>query len=156
MVTDAIAPAGLRQASALAARGKDLVLIGDDRGVLERVSAELRVGHRVDVRILCLDLGAADAADAVLVWLRQCELTIDGLVALRRREPREEYERTVERLAEAFLPRMRSLGVGSVIRVEDEPFEREGVAPSRRSSAPPPRMRRSTVRGFGDPSPPRS
>lgn len=143
IVANALSPAAYREACALAARGKDLVLIGPVRAELEVLAAELRVVHRVDVRILALDL-ARDAESAVR-WLRDRDRNVDGIVAAGCGE---ELRRGVKLLAAAFLPEMKRHGLGTVRCVEEDGRERRASVPL---FAIPPRQRTTTQRGWADP-----
>jgi hypothetical protein len=148
-ITDALSPRGRRQAAALAARGKDLVLIGEGRSLLEVLASELRVSHQVDVRILVADLAEPNAVAAVARWLEDRELTLDGIVAL---SGSAEQRANVELLIDAVLPEMRRRGFGSVVR--DTGSRPPSVAPPPASVPPAPRARRSTAPGHRDPSAP--
>lgn len=161
LVTDAIAPGGRREAFALAARGKDLILLGDARGLLEEVAAELRVVHRVDVRTFVIDLTDADAADRVLGWIDARELALDGVVAVRGDADDDARAARTNRQITALEERSRSAarGFGGVRRVSDSippgapSRERRSVVPPG-SSPPAARPRTSTARGHRDPSMP--
>jgi hypothetical protein len=149
IVTDALAPAGAREARTLAARGKDLVLFGPRRAPLEMLAAELRITHRVDVRVLLLDFADPGAADAAAYWLNGRDRPVDGIVAVRTDDPR--VARGVERLIAALSPEMRRRGLGGA-RFVDAERDRTSTAPSLGAPAAAFRARRSTQPGYADPS----
>jgi NAD(P)-dependent dehydrogenase (short-subunit alcohol dehydrogenase family) len=179
LVTDALVPGGRQHAAALAARGKDLVLLGDMRSVLEELAAELRVVHRVDVRILAVDLAEADAAARVVRWLDEREMVLDGVVSVGTdaSDPvrAAQVARQLAELEAALEGSFRHRGFGGMRRVSDA-LPRQSRPPRRRRSvvppgsvvpsgpaAPPgsampaaadpgPRRRASTAPGYGDPS----
>jgi len=65
MVAGASAGLGAAFARALAARGLNLVLLARRGEALERLAAELRAGHGVEVRCAALDLGAPGLGEEV-------------------------------------------------------------------------------------------
>ena len=127
LVTDAITPTGHRRASSLAARGKDLVLLGEMRSLLEERAAELRVVHDVDVRTFCVDLTDHDAVSRVARWLEERAL---GVLLDRR-------------------------ALGRVMQIQGSQFPTR-PPPRERGSVIPPRARADTARGHADPGPTRS
>lgn len=144
LITDAISPLGRREATQLATRGKDIVLLGEMCALLSELAAELRVAQRVDVRALTVDLAEPDAASAVVAWLREHGIALNGVVAIapdRSGQHAAEHSRGLRSLEEALSSR----GV---------PWRVARAAPKRESQRPPPpaRPRRQTARGHGDPS----
>ena len=57
---------GASFASALAARGLDVVLVARRQAALEQLAAEIRAAHRVVVRTIVADLGTPAGLDTVL------------------------------------------------------------------------------------------
>lgn len=54
---------GAAFAGQIAARGVNVILLARRAEVLERVAADLRASHAVDVRVVAVDLGAGDVAE---------------------------------------------------------------------------------------------
>lgn len=152
LVTDAASPSGRREAASLAARGKNLVLLGEMGAMLAEVASELRVLHETDVRTLTVDLTDADATEQILAWLRRTAIRLDGVVCVRGTDPdpvrAQQLRRRLSELEEALSATLESQGLGFVWRVD-------GSSLPRRSSMPPAqreRKRKTTSRGFNDPS----
>jgi len=79
LVTGASRGIGARFAEALARRGANLVLVARTAADLEQVAASARAhGGKVDV--YPADLGAADAAAALVRWLEDRGIAVDHLV----------------------------------------------------------------------------
>lgn len=173
LVVGAASPGGRRQAAALAARGKDLVLWDDLRGVLEELAAELRVVHEVDVRVLSIDRAEPDAAARALRWLDAREIALDGAITVDEdaADPvrAAQVARQLEALEAALERGFRARGFGGVRRVCGVPSRpsrpprarRSAVPPGSVSSAPPipsavpeapARRRTATAPGYRDPS----
>ncbi len=152
LVTDALSPLGRREAASLAARGKDLVLLGDMRAVLDEFASELRVLHEVDVRTLAVDLTEADATEHVLAWIRQTGLRLDGAVCVRGADPdpvrREQLRRGLAALEPALSAAMRGQGLGFVWHVDGSSLPRISSLPPARGG----RRRKTTAKGHNDPS----
>lgn len=168
LVTDALVPAGRAKAAAAAARGKDLVLVGEMRSLLEELASELRVLHRVDVRVLPVDLAEPDGAEQVLAWLDDRTIVLDGLVLVHWTDTDEarasQLAVQLERLERALTPKLQQRGFGPPVRVVQErrasgTFAAPGPsrpppAPGSNDGAAPPasRGRASTRPGHADPS----
>jgi short-subunit dehydrogenase len=80
LVTGATAGIGREFARALAARGRDVVLVARDGARLEEVATELRDRHGVDARVLSADLVSEDGLRAVEARLRDGDAPVDILV----------------------------------------------------------------------------
>lgn len=155
LVTDAISEVGHRRASSLAARGKDLILLGDMQSLLAERAAELRVVHDVDVRTLAVDLTDHDAVGRVVAWLRERDLPLDGLVSVRggsatSADPvrARQLEAGLDALEAALAPLLQAPGTVQQVQGSAHPTR---PPPAERPSAPP-RSRAETARGHGDPS----
>lgn len=152
LVTDALSPVGRREAASLAARGKNVVLLGDMPAVLAELASELRVLHEVDVRTLAVDMTEPGATEEILAWLAKTGLRLDGVVCVRAAETdrvrSEQLRRGLTELEQALSATVRSQGGGFVWRVD-------GPSVPRTSSMPPARRKRkrkTTARGHHDPS----
>jgi len=156
LVTDAITPTGHRRASSLAARGKDLVLLGEMRSLLEERAAELRVVHDVDVRTFCVDLTDHDAVSRVARWLEERALVLDGVVSVRDVESdpvrAEQLERQLDALERALAVMLDRRALGRVMQIQGSQFPTR-PPPRERGSVIPPRARADTARGHADPGP---
>ena len=152
LVTEALSPLGRREAASLAARGKDLVLLGEERASLEDLASELRVLHDRDVRTFAVDLGEPGATEQVLGWLRDRGLLLDGAVCVRCWDPRdlraEPLERGLAALEEALSQTLRAQGGGFVSRVRGSSLPRQSSAVPLVSE----RKRKETDRGHADPT----
>lgn len=80
VITGASRGIGAGYAAALAARGWDLLLVARDRPRLERLAAELRRRHEVEVGMEILDLAAVDAAQRLYVAARMHRPAADLVV----------------------------------------------------------------------------
>ncbi|HJL18080.1 MAG TPA: hypothetical protein RMH99_20620, partial [Sandaracinaceae bacterium LLY-WYZ-13_1] len=139
LVTEALGPGGRRHASSLAARGKDLVLLGPPGALLEELAAELRVVHDVDVRVIGVDLAEPGAAERVVAWIEGRDVTLGGMVSVEP-DPRDGAVRQLgvkaelARLEDRLRASIRHRGLGAIRRVAaHEP----GVRRARRSVVPP-------------------
>lgn len=80
LVTGASSGIGECFARALAARGRNLVLVARSKEKLESLAAELRAGHGIAAEPIAFDLGETGAADRLFELLGQRQLKIDLLV----------------------------------------------------------------------------
>ncbi|MDN3310278.1 SDR family NAD(P)-dependent oxidoreductase [Microbacterium oryzae] len=80
LITGASSGLGAEFAAQLAARGSDLVLVARRKDRLRELADRLERDHRVRVRVVPLDLAAADAATALRERLEADGVRIDGLV----------------------------------------------------------------------------
>ncbi|WP_280437415.1 SDR family NAD(P)-dependent oxidoreductase [Nocardia carnea] len=80
LVTGASSGIGAEFATALAARGDDLVLVARSAARLESLAAELRLDHGVAVEVLVQDLAQPRAAERVVTELAARGISIDVLV----------------------------------------------------------------------------
>jgi len=80
VVTGASRGIGAEYAKALAAKGYDLLLIARDRSRLDRLAAQLIVGHAVEVQTETIDLSVPDGAQRLYVASRQRRAHVDLLI----------------------------------------------------------------------------
>lgn len=80
LVTGASSGLGVDFARELAALGARLVLVARREDLLKQVQAELKAKHGVEVTTIALDLGVADAPQALFDLLKQQHVQVDVLV----------------------------------------------------------------------------
>ncbi|MFK7989457.1 MAG: hypothetical protein AB8I08_25805 [Sandaracinaceae bacterium] len=144
--------AARRSAFGLAARGKDLLLVGASRAVLDLIASEIRVAHRVDVRVLATDPSDAGSSERILKWIDTTELPVDRVVSaladetdpVRLARVRQE----LTRLSAALSRREGARLVGGTLWSNQAEQDRPS---SVRPPSMVPRGRASTTRGHGDP-----
>ena len=149
LVTDALVPVGRAKAGSAAARGKDLVLVGEMRSLLEALASELRVMHRVDVRVLPVDLADPDGAEQVLAWLDDRAIVLDGVVVVGWTDTEDEaraqqLEAQLEKLERILAGKLQQRGFGPPVRVVQE-RRASGTFEANPPSSPPEPRRRVSV-----------
>lgn len=128
LVTGASGGLGLEFAKLLARDGSNLVLVARSADKLERISAELRAAHGVNVEVIVADLAQSDAARRIVERVAACEILINNAgFANRGRfdelDPQHVREElfldivTLTELTRAYLPGMRAAGKGRVLNV---------------------------------------
>jgi uncharacterized protein len=132
LLTGASSGIGEQFARALAARGCSLVLVARRLDRLERLAAELRRDHGVNVDVLAVDLSSGSAAATVRAAVDELGVRVTGLInnagfgtfgpfveedlATLQREIAVDVAAPVE-LAAAFLPDLLEAGNGMLINV---------------------------------------
>ena len=132
LITGASTGIGAEFARQFAARGHDLVVVARSADRLERLAAELRGAHGVDVTVIPMDLSAPTAAGELLRRTDSLGLDIDVLVnnagfgthcdvadadPERLEEAVELNCRTLVGTTARYLPGMRARGGGAIINV---------------------------------------
>jgi len=80
LITGASKGIGRAIAQELAARGVHLVLVARDRFLLEDLSLDLSVKHKIDARYFSVDLAEADAVQQLYNWIVQQQIQINILI----------------------------------------------------------------------------
>jgi short-subunit dehydrogenase len=132
LITGASSGIGECFARALAARGRNLVLVARSKDKLESLAAELRAKQEIAVEPIPFDLAEAGAAERLAEALRERQLKIDLVVnnagfGARGRFWELPYERqsemirlnvlTLAQLTHLLLPEMVAAGRGAIINV---------------------------------------
>jgi uncharacterized protein len=132
LVTGASSGLGVDFARELAQRGARLVLVARREENLNKVQAEIKAAHPVDVITIALDLAAPDAPSALFDLLKQRRVQVDVLVnnagfGVFGRELEIPWERTQQmlqldivaltHLTKLFVPDMVQRGFGYVLQV---------------------------------------
>lgn len=80
LITGASAGIGLELAKRFAAAGHALILTARRADELNKIAAQLKAAHRIDVHVFPLDLGAADGPKQLHEQVTAAGLTVDVLV----------------------------------------------------------------------------
>ncbi len=144
LVTGGSEGVGAAWASAIAARGVNLVLVARRKEVLEATAAQLRAGHGVDVEVLSIDITAPDLVERLQELTAGLEvgLVVHNVGSVARNhgwfldDPVDVTMKVIEvnctapaKLAHAFLPAMKERGrggfvvMGSLAGMAGQPFE---------------------------------
>lgn len=131
LVTGATAGIGREFARRLAERGHDLILVARDAGRLERLAAELRVRHGIEVEPLPADLSREDEVERVAARVRSdpplailvnnAGFGVKGTVA--ETDPGAQtamlhlHTLAPMRLSQAVLPGMLARRIGAIVNV---------------------------------------
>ena len=132
LITGASAGLGAEYARRFAALGHDLVLVARRREALERLAAELRAAHGIDVTVLALDLATPSAGADLAAATEAAGITVDVLVNnagfgthgdLVDADPQRLAAEiqlncsTLVDLTARYLPAMRRRGKGSIVNI---------------------------------------
>ena len=144
LVTGGSEGVGAAWASAIAARGVNLVLVARRKEVLDATAAAVRAEHGVDVEVLSIDITTPDLVERLQELTKGLEvgLVVHNVGSVQRNhgwfidDPVDVSVKTIEvncmapaRLAHAFLPAMKERGrggfvlVGSLAGMAGQPFE---------------------------------
>ena len=144
LVTGGSEGVGAAWASAIAARGVNLVLVARRKEVLEARAGELRAEHGIDVEVLSLDITAPDLVDRLqeLTGGLEVGLVVHNVGSVGRNhgwfldDAVDVSVKTIEvnclapvKLAHVFLPAMKERGrggfvvIGSLAGMAGQPFE---------------------------------
>ena len=80
VVTGASSGIGLGYAHELAARGANLVLVARNKAVLEKIAAEIKAEHNVNIDVVALDLSKVTSGQELLDALNKLKLSADVLI----------------------------------------------------------------------------
>lgn len=132
LITGASAGLGAEYARRFAALGHDLVLVARRREALERLAAELRAAHGIDVTVIALDLATPSAGADLAAATEAAGITVDVLVNnagfgthgdLVDADPQRLAAEiqlncsTLVDLTARYLPAMRRRGKGSIVNI---------------------------------------
>ncbi len=132
LITGASAGLGAEYARRFAALGHDLVLVARRREALERLAAELRAAHGIDVTVIALDLAIPSAGADLAAATEAAGITVDVLVNnagfgthgdLVDADPQRLAAEiqlncsTLVDLTARYLPAMRRRGKGSIVNI---------------------------------------
>ncbi|HNM12498.1 MAG TPA: SDR family oxidoreductase, partial [Mycobacterium sp.] len=132
LITGASAGLGAEYARRFAALGHDLVLVARRREALERLAAELRAAHGIDVTVIALDLAIPSAGADLAAATEAAGITVDVLVNnagfgthgdLVDADPQRlaaEIQLNCSTLVDVtarYLPGMRTRGKGSIVNI---------------------------------------
>ncbi|HNM95621.1 MAG TPA: SDR family oxidoreductase, partial [Mycobacterium sp.] len=132
LITGASAGLGAEYARRFAALGHDLVLVARRREALERLAAELRAAHGIDVTVIALDLATPSAGADLAAATEAAGITVDVLVNnagfgthgdLVDADPQRlaaEIQLNCSTLVDVtarYLPGMRTRGKGSIVNI---------------------------------------
>jgi short-subunit dehydrogenase len=144
LVTGGSEGVGAAWASAIAARGVNIILVARRKEVLEATASELRAVHGVDVEVLSIDITAPDLVDRLHELTADLEvgLVVHNVGSVERNhswfldDPVDVTVKTIEvnctapaKLAHAFLPAMKERGrggfvlIGSMAGMAGQPLE---------------------------------
>ncbi|MCF3128832.1 SDR family NAD(P)-dependent oxidoreductase [Streptomyces olivochromogenes] len=132
LITGASAGLGAEFARQLAARGSDLVLVARRKDRLEKLAAELRRHHGIEVHVLALDLATGNPGQALIERLEPLGLHVTSVInnagfasfgAFHQADPerlRREIAVDVTAVADisrAFIEQLRTAGRGVLVNV---------------------------------------
>ncbi|MGW7381043.1 SDR family NAD(P)-dependent oxidoreductase [Streptomyces sp. NPDC054794] len=132
LITGASAGLGVEFARQLAARGSDLVLVARRKDRLEKLAAELRGHHGIEVHVLALDLATGNPGQALIEQLEPLGLHVTSVInnagfasfgAFHQADPerlRREIAVDVTAVADisrAFIEQLRTAGRGVLVNV---------------------------------------
>ncbi len=132
LITGASAGLGAEYARRFAALGHDLVLVARRQEALERLAAELRAAHGIDVTVIALDLATPSAGADLAAATEAAGITVDVLVNnagfgthgdLVDADPQRlaaEIQLNCSTLVDVtarYLPGMRTRGKGSIVNI---------------------------------------
>lgn len=132
LITGASAGLGKEFARQLAATGKNLILVARRREPMEKLAAELRDAHGIEIEILTADMSDAAAPARLFRETQQKGLEVDylinnagsegpDLIKVRDWERQDAYLRlmmtSVAAMCHEFMPGMAEQGFGRVINV---------------------------------------
>ena len=80
VVTGASSGIGLGYAHELAARGANLVLVARNKAQLEKIAAEIKAEHNVNIDVVALDLSKVTSGQELLDALNKLKLSADVLI----------------------------------------------------------------------------
>ena len=144
VVTGGSEGVGAAWASAIAARGVNLVLVARRREILEAKADQLRADQGIDVQVLSMDIANPDLVDQLhdVVGEREVGLVVHNVGSVERNhgwfldDPVDVTIKTIEvncvapaKLAHAFLPAMKERGrggfvlIGSLAGMAGQPLE---------------------------------